>query len=244
MLLLKKFRGVGVTGDNNWKGEIVVVRREYDEKLMEISRLISQMGEQTTEFVAGVMQALVAFDGESAKSVRHYENEVDDLYRRIDERCVALIATQQPAAGDLRFLIASIKISAEIERIADYANNIAKIIHKKLPRLDINCVAHLSTAIKDMGDLAVGMLADSVQAYANKDSIFVDAVKRRDKDVNQANLNIFKQMIETGAKDINAQTAILELHTVVRYIERVADRSVNIAEWVFYMETGFRYVER
>ncbi len=217
------------------------VRKDYDEKLMEISRLINQMGRQTTIFVAGVVEALVVFDGEGARNVRHHESEVDELYRIIDEKCITLIATQQPAAGDLRFLISSVKISGEIERIADYANNIAKIIHKKLPELELRPVSHLGSAIRSMGVLAVEMLADAVQAFENKDRMFVDVAKQRDMEVNKAHRNLFKLMIGTGCPDSNVQTAILELYTAVRYLERVADRAVNIAEWVFYMETGFHY---
>lgn len=220
------------------------VRKDYDEKLIKISELIGLMGERTTTFIAGAVEALVAFDSTSAKNIRCYESEIDILHRKIEENCIILIATKQPVANDLRFLISGIKISAEMERIADYANNIAKITQKKLPQLDLEPVYHLEAAIGKMGSLVVGMLSDTVKAYENKDYVFINIAKERDAAVNKANNDLFKLMIDTGSKNSNVQAAILELYTAIRYLERAADRTVNIAEWVFYMGTGFQYVKK
>ncbi len=220
------------------------VRKDYDEKLIKISELISWMGERTTTFIAGAVEALGAFDSTSAKNIRCYESEVDILHRKIEEKCIILIATKQPVANDLRFLISSIKISAEMERIADYANNIAKITQRKLSKLDLEPVYHLGVAIREMGSLVICMLSDTVKAHENKDYVFINIAKERDVAVNKANNDLFKQMIDTGSKNSNVQATILELYTATRYLERAADRTVNIAKWVFYMETGFQYAKK
>ncbi|TWH49237.1 phosphate signaling complex protein PhoU [Sporomusa sp. KB1] len=218
------------------------VRKGYQEELHEINEQISRMGKQTTTFVAEAVEALAIFDTGGAETIRHHEREIDALHREIEEKCIAIIATQQPVAVDLRFLIASIKISAEIERIADYANNIAKITHRKLSGLDLAPVSHLGSVIGDMGSLAINMLTDTLRAYESRNHDFVVIAKEQDAEVNSANYKLFNLMIDTGRRNGSLSQAMLEMHTAIRYLERSADRAVNIAEWVFYMGTGFRYV--
>jgi len=217
-------------------------RRGYQEELVEISDLINRMGKQTTSFVIGAVEALVAFDSIRAEDIRHHEREIDALHQQIEEKCITIIATQQPVAGDLRFLIGSIKVSTEMERIADYANNIAKITHRKLSKLDVKPIIHLGSVIENMGRLAVDMLAETLRAYVSRDQKFIAIAKDRDKEVNKSNRNLFNLLIDTGNKSGSVCQAMLEMYTAIRYLERVADRTVNIAGWVYYMETGFRYV--
>lgn len=219
------------------------VRKGYQEELYEINEQLDEMGKQTITFVTEAVAAFVAFNAESAESIRHYERQIDVLHQAIEEKCIAIIATQQPVASDLRFLIAAIKISAEIERIADYANNIAKITHKKLPGLDLGPVVPLQEVVRDMGKLVINLLSDTLQAYENKTHNFVVSAKERDAEVNKANRALLDLMIETGRNNGNLTQAMLEMHTAIRYLERAADRTVNIAEWVFYLGTGFRYVK-
>lgn len=217
------------------------VRKCYLDELQDIRELINQMGSQTKLFVAEAVKALVVLDSRRAESVRHYERKIDALHREIEEKCIAVIATQQPVASDLRFLIASIKISTEIERIADYANNITKITYKKLSGLDITPVSHLSSVIDEMGSLAINMLVDTLNSYESARHEFVAVAKERDKAVNKVNAQLFKLLIDTGKQNGTIAQALLELYAAIRYLERLADRTVNIAEWVFYMKTGYRY---
>ncbi|MDF2568736.1 MAG: phoU 2, partial [Sporomusa sp.] len=158
----------------------------------------------------------------------------------IDERCITTIATQQPAAVDLRFLVSTIKIANELERVADYANNIAKIVQKKFPRLDLTAVKPLSERITEIGNMAAGMLTDSIKAYECNDADLASQVRERDAVVNKLNKALLKDILEIAIANPNNQEVVLEYSVAIRYIERVADRATNIAEWVFYIATGFR----
>ena len=222
----------------------MIVRKSFDQELEMIRALIRQMGETTLKFVEASVTCLVAFDMAQAKNIRHYESEIDRMYREIDEKCVAIIATQQPIAGDLRFLIASIKIAGEIERIADYANNIAKRVQKKLPNEDLAQCGTLCGMVRTMGDQAVSMLKDSLLAYTEGDANRIDNIVSQDEMVDQLNRTLLSEIINTVAPSSKNQQTVLELHTAIRYIERVADRATNIGEAVFYMSTGFPYVKK
>jgi len=219
------------------------VRKGYQEELYEINAQLHEMGNRTIVFVSKAVEALVAFDAETAETIRQNERVIDALHEDIEEKCIRIIATQQPVASDLRFLIAAIKISSEIERIADYANNIAKITHKKLSGLDLAPILHLQQLVKDMGSLVITLLSDTLGAYESKNHDFVINAKERDAEVNAANRKLLNLMIETGRNNGNLTQAMLEMHAAIRYLERAADRTVNIAEWVFYLGTGFRYVK-
>lgn len=221
----------------------MAVRKGYQEELCEIKEQIFQMGEQTTLFITKAVETLVVSDTQGAETIRQCEREIDALHRALEEKCIAIIATQQPVASDLRFLIAAIKISGEIERIADYANNIAMITHKNLSVLDLSPVDNLKEVVSDMGNLVVGMMSDTFQAYASKNYDFVTSVKERDGAVNAVNTKLLNLMIDTGRETGNHSQVMFEMHAAVRYLERAADRTVNIAKWLFYMGTGFRYIK-
>lgn len=222
----------------------MIVRKSFEQELERIRNYIKQMGETTLAFVEASLSCLVAFDMAAAKDIRHYESEIDRMYREIDEKCVAIIATQQPTAGDLRFLIASIKIAAEIERIADYANNIAKRVQKKLPGEELVQYDTLCSMVKVMGNQAASMLKEALLAYVEGDANRVDNIVSQDEAVDQLNRTLLSEIINTVAPSSKSQQAVLELHTAIRYIERVADRATNIGEVVFYMSTGFPYVKK
>ena len=102
-------------------------RKMYSEELAGIKRLTLDMGQKTVEAVKLAAQSLITNNQEMATQARALEKEVDEMYRQIDDRCIVSIATQQPMAGDLRFLVSTLKFAAEVARNADYVNNIAEL---------------------------------------------------------------------------------------------------------------------
>ncbi|EGO64269.1 phosphate signaling complex protein PhoU [Acetonema longum] len=217
-----------------------MVRKEYLNELANIRSTVIGMGEKTVASVLNATSALAERDSEMAAASRQYEKDVDKIYTAVDETCIRTMATQQPAATDLRFLVATMKIATEVERIADYANNIAKIVQKKFPQVDVTHIVPLSPTVKSMGDLAATMLSDAMRAYATNDPDLASEVIGRDDAVDRIRKDLFVKLISNATADAKALEAILELHTAIRYIERVADRSTNIAEWVFYVATGYK----
>jgi phosphate transport system protein len=143
----------------------------------------------------------------------------------------------------LRFLIASFKIAIELERIADYANNIAKRVQKKMPKADLVNYMTTSGTIKAMGEIAVNMLEKAMTAYQNNDATTVDDILVQVDAVNALKRKLLQEISGVGVANSTCK-ALLELHTSIRYIERVADRAINIGEAVFYLETGFPYTKK
>ena len=216
-------------------------RKIYSEELSGIRKLTLDMGYKTVEAVKLAAQALLENNTEVASKARGLEKEVDVIYRQIDDRCVVSIAKQQPMAGDLRFLVSTIKIATEIERIADYANNIAKMVQKKFSQEDMTPIVSMKPAIDIMAREAVSMLTEALQCYESNDSELALLVPKRDALVNRLNKDLFRSIIAMATVKQYTNELAMDFHTAVRYIERVADRSGNIAEYVYYAVTGYRF---
>ena len=216
-------------------------RKLYSEELANIKNLTLTMGKKTVDAVRFATQALVANDPDMATKARELEKEVDVLYRQVDDRCIVSIATQQPMAGDLRFLVSTLKIATEIERIADYANNIAKMVQRKFSNEDMSPTESLKPSVDIMSREALSMLMEALEAYEKNDSDLAALVPKRDALVNRLNKDLFRNILAMATVKKYANELAMDFHTAVRYIERVADRSGNIAEYVYYAATGYRF---
>ena len=216
-------------------------RKLYSEDLANIKNLTLTMGQKTVDAVRFATQALVANDPDMATKARELEKEVDVLYRQVDDRCIVSIATQQPMAGDLRFLVSTLKIATEIERIADYANNIAKMVQRKFSNEDMSPTESLKPSVDIMSREALSMLMEALEAYEKNDSDLAALVPKRDALVNRLNKDLFRNILAMATVKKYANELAMDFHTAVRYIERVADRSGNIAEYVYYAATGYRF---
>ena len=216
-------------------------RKLYSNELAAIKQLTLEMGHKTVDAVKFAAQALINNDAEIAGKARSLEKEVDGMYRQIDDRCIVSIATQQPMAGDLRFLVSTLKIATEIERIADYANNIAKMVQRKFSAEDMSPTASMKPAVDIMSREAVSMLAEALAAYEKNDADMAMLVPQRDALVNRLNKDLFRNILAMATVKKYANELAMDFHTAVRYIERVADRSGNIAEYVYYAATGYRF---
>ena len=218
-------------------------RKIYSEELSGIKKMTLDMGYKTVEAVKLSTQSLLENNVEIASKARALEKEVDVIYRQIDDRCVVSIAKQQPMAGDLRFLVSTIKIATEIERIADYANNIAKMVQKKFSQEDMTPVEPMKQSIAVMEKESVIMLSEALQCYETNDSELALLVPKRDALVNRLNKDLFRNILAMATVKQYTNELAMDFHTAVRYIERVADRSGNIAEYVYYAVTGYRFPE-
>ena len=216
-------------------------RKLYSTELAGIKQLTLEMGRKTVDAVKFATQALISNDSDTAGKARSLEKEVDVLYRQIDDRCIVSIATQQPMAGDLRFLVSTLKIATEIERIADYANNIAKMVQRKFSSEDMSPTESLKPAVDIMSREAISMLTEALEAYEKNDSDLAALVPKRDALVNRLNKDLFRNILAMATVKKYANELAMDFHTAVRYIERVADRSGNIAEYVYYAVTGYRF---
>ena len=220
------------------------VRKDFDEKLLHIQQQVERMGLMTADFIDSTVEAMIAMNAVEAKAVRQDEKQIDAVFRQVDERCIVLMATQQPAAGDLRFLVSSMKIASELERIADYANNIAKKVQRqRLTDMTAFLGEEWNGKVRTIGRTASSMLREAVQAYVQHDAAAVASIVAKDEIVNGLNKALFTDILRAAPSEQAELAAVFEVHTVIRYIERMADRSTNIAEQVFYMSKGFPYTK-
>ena len=213
-------------------------RHNYDYELQGVRNDILQMGQMVITAIERSIQALVDLDMELACQVIQGDDAIDELELLLEERCVVLIARQQPLAKDLRILSTGLKISTDLERIGDHAFDIAKIAK----RLGEGGNGHIKPLldIPRMAGLATQMLRDALTAYGNMDVELADKVCQADDEVDALYNQLFRELLTYMLADPAVINDATQLIFVARYLERVADHTTNIAEWVIYLQTGQR----
>ena len=209
-------------------------------KLADIKYAMLDMGEKAAEAVKLSVASLVASDIAAAAQVREIEMKVDALYCVIDEQCI--IALSEPTdAVSLRFLVGSLKIAIEIERICDYANQIAKNVQNKFSQQDMTLLTSQAQSMEKMAQEAVAMLDNALIAYQYGNDDAAAILNDQDDTVDKRNRDLFRSLLCVASLNPWNQEVILDYHVAVRYVERVADRSANVAELVYYIATGARF---
>lgn len=213
-------------------------RHNYDYELQGVRNDILQMGQMVITAIERSIQALVDLDMELACQVIQGDDAIDELELLLEERCVVLIARQQPLAKDLRILSTGLKISTDLERIGDHAFDIAKIAK----RLGEGGNGHIKPLldIPRMAGLATQMLRDALTAYVNMDVELADKVCQADDEVDALYNQLFRELLTYMLANPAVINDATQLIFVARYLERVADHTTNIAEWVIYLQTGQR----
>ena len=196
--------------------------------------MVLRMGGLAEQMTRRVIQALVQRDAALLAEVRAMEQQVNQLHVEIDETCLELIALRQPAATDLRFIAAAMKIIVDMERIGDQAINITERAESLLavpplkPLIDI----------PRMADIAQEMLKAALDAYVNGDDDLAYATILRDDEVDQLKDQVFRELLTFMMADPTTIPRALDLILVSRNIERIADHATNICEDVIFMVKG------
>jgi phosphate transport system protein len=169
-----------------------------------------------------------------ANEVIDGDNIIDEEENQIEEDCLKLLALHQPVAIDLRRVAAALKINAELERMADLAEDIAeRALHlAKLPPL------HMPAKLQRMTDLTTSMVRQSLDAFVNLDARLARMVCRLDDEVDRLNHDIIEELIESMRKSPELVEPGLSLFSATRHLERIADHATNIAEDVVYLVEG------
>lgn len=213
------------------------LRREYDEALCELDTLLARMGRAAASAIENAMTALRNGDAELARSVIARDSEVDAAEHDIEHRCLTLFLRQQPVAGDLRKVSTALKMVTDLERIADQASDIAEItLH-----LDPARAAAIGTVMEDlqaMGAVSLQMVKQAVGAYVQVDLPAAAQVIARDDEVDLRFTTLTAALISAIAADPAGAAAALDLFMIAKYLERLADHAVNVAEWVEFLKTG------
>ena len=210
------------------------IRKTFHKRLREIQDDVLAMGSMVEKAISLSIQALKDRDIDKAQRIIKEDVKVNNKRFSIEEKCVQLIATQQPMAGDLRAIICVLNIITEIERIGDHAEGIAKIVvmigdePPLKPLIDI----------PRMADKANDMLHRSLDALINRDADTAKQIVTEDNEVDNLYDQVFRELLTFMAEDPKTITRATRLIWVAHNLERSADRVTNICERVVYMVTG------
>jgi phosphate transport system protein len=207
--------------------------RAYDEELGELRALIDCMGAVVLDQVDLAGDALQQFDAALADQAIQKDTTVDGIFRDIEERAIRMIAKRQPVADDLRAIMASIKIAADLERIGDLAKNTAK---RSAAVADRN--THLADVIQPIGDLAKDALNKVLAAYRSSNSSAALAVWQRDEELDEAYNSVFRQLLTYMLENPRNIGACTHLLFAAKNMERIGDHATNIAENICYLVDG------
>lgn len=214
----------------------MTVRQIFDQDLEALRRELLLMGDTVKQAIKNAVTALAKQDLEMARTVMDGDDMIDRMQVEIEDRCISLIARQQPVATDLRLLGTGLKITTDLERIGDHAFDIAKIA---LQIGDEPLIKPL-VDIPRMADMAQTMLQNCLQAYLTLDIALAEKVCRDDDMVDQLYHQVFRELLTYMLEDPKTINQATHLVFVARYLERIADHSTNVAEWVIYLVTGER----
>ena len=208
--------------------------KSYDEELARLSKMIVEMGGLAESQLAAAVEALVKRDTERAARVIQDDDRVDQLERDVDNLAVRLLALRQPMARDLREIVAALKIASDLERICDYAANVAKrsIALAQSPPIQ---PAH---ALPRMAHLALLLIKDVIDAYVARDADKAIVVWNRDEELDEMYSSLFREFLTYMMEDARNIGVYTHLLFMAKNIERIGDHSTNIAENLYYMVHG------
>ena len=214
---------------------MAALRHTFGQQLQELQQDVVRMGSYAVEMVELSVQSLVQQDINLANRVIQMDDQADEMDEHIEQSCIRLLSLQQPMSRDLRIISSALKIITDIERIADYSVDIAKTA-RRLSQ-DGN-EFRPPMAILGMSECLKQMIRDALQAYVSGDMALVQQVVQRDDEVDDAYDQLFTDLLtqmEQNPSIIRPATWVLH---VARFLERMADHTVNVAERVYFMETG------
>jgi phosphate transport system protein len=208
--------------------------KSFDSELKRLIQEIAQMGGLAEAELAQAIDALARRDSEAAATVIESDRRIDAMEQDVSTLALRILALRQPMASDLREVVAAIKISSDIERIGDYAKNIAK------RALQLNQLAPLRpvSSIPRMGRLAQQIVKDVLDAYVEKDANLALAAWRRDEEIDDLYTSLFRELLTYMMEDPRNIGPSTHLLFIAKNIERIGDHATNIAETVHFLALG------
>ena len=211
-------------------------RTQYEADLAALKGSLAKMSQLSADAVEDALEALCTADAEEAKGIIKGDTEVNRMERDIEHRCMTLLLRQQPVAGDLRHISTAMKVVTDIERMGDHASDIAEIIpHLVTVRREGDPAVSQAIA---MGRKAYQMILDAMDALTAEDEIAARRVIAADDAVDYDFNAIKHTLAQEIAADPAKVDAALDLLMVIKYLERIGDHAVNVAEWVQFVRTG------
>ena len=208
--------------------------RHIEHQIAQLKNSILQFGTIVEESISRSNTALFKRDVELAQKVIANDTEIDRLEVELEEECLKVLALYQPVAADLRFVVAVLKINNDLERIGDLASNIAKTVSQ----LTITGPLELPEEISRMAKQVEEMVKNSLDAVVKADTNLARQVRREDDIVDAGRHTVRKLVMQQIKKDPEKVEGLLQINSISKHLERIADMATNIAEDVIYLVEG------
>jgi len=214
--------------------------KAFDDDINKLRGLIAEMGGRVETALENAMTALVEQDLKKAKTVVINDERIDALEAEVEKLVIETIALRAPMANDLREVIAALKIVGVVERIGDYAKNIAK----RVPKIGDHRTIEPLSLLPAMAQIAGEMVADALNAFAARNAMLAEAVIERDQVVDGFYNSIFRTLVTYMVENPKTISECAHLLFIAKNIERIGDHATNVAEMVYYAATGNYLPER
>ena len=213
---------------------MAITIRHFDQELDDLKQKLLRMGAAVENQIQTSLRALVGRDTELAQQVIENDLRINSLDVQVDEDSIRLLALHQPTAKDLRFITTAMKISTELERMSDLAENIAE------RALELNEEPQLKPYIDipRMGSWTLRMVKESLDAFVNRDAALARKVCADDDFVDDLTQQLFRELLSFMIENPKTITRAIRLTFIGKYIERIADHATNVAELVVYLVEG------
>ena len=210
------------------------MHRHFDDELKDLKAKLLRMGGMVEEQIQGALRALVERDSHLAREIIENDHQVNTLDVEVDEDCLRLLALQQPTARDLRLVTTAMKISTELERMSDLAENVCE------RAIELNEEPQLKPYIDipRMANWALQMVREALDAFVMSDSALARKVTADDDFIDDLTQQLFRELLSFMIENPQTITRAIRITFIAKYLERIADHATNVAELVVYMVEG------
>ncbi|MBP6985866.1 MAG: phosphate signaling complex protein PhoU [Alphaproteobacteria bacterium] len=221
-------------------GESSHIVKSFDSDLEHLNSQILHMGEMVIQQMDKVLKSVVENNPDLAHEVIEKDPEIDFIEHSIDTFAIRTIALRQPVASDLRAVISALKVSSHLERIADYATNIAK---RAITLSEVSYSSSLGSPVTRLMRLAQAMIKDVIEAYMQRNDVKAKEVWLRDAELDEMYMSYLRELLTYMMEDPRNINACTQFLFIAKNIERIGDHVTNVAELVHYLISGHIFEE-
>ncbi len=211
-----------------------MTRAAFERDLRQLKEGVVRMGERAGEAIHGAVEALRERDVAAAERIIAEDDAIDAMHMDLEQRCMRLLATQQPMAGDLRAIASVFAITIDLERMADHAEGISRAVK----RLAAEPLVKPLVDIPQMDEILQGMIRDALMAFQMENADLARQTAAQDDAIDRLRNRVLHDLLEIMIHDPQTVPRALELLIVARHLERAADHVTNICERIVYIVTG------
>lgn len=210
------------------------MREYFDNELTELNNQLVEMGGFVEKAIKNAVDIIMSIDEEKLNDARKYESLINSAEKEIQNHCIKILLHQAPVAQDLRCVSAALKMITDLERIGDQAIDIAEMTEYIKDKSNVFNMTHIS----DMATQSAEMVTMAIDAFVKSDIELAREVSRRDDVIDELFNKVKNETVEIIYNDKELGTEAIDLMMIAKYLERIGDHAVNVAEWVAFSITG------